>query len=72
MLQEFGIKGNTISISKDSRGSIGLYSKIDGIEVPAANFESYGTIRFIQLLPLIINVLKNEDMEHLNIMILQI
>lgn len=25
MLQEFGIKGNTISISKDSKGSIGLF-----------------------------------------------
>lgn len=35
LLQEFGIKGNTIKLRKDDKGSIRLYSQINGIEVPA-------------------------------------
>lgn len=58
LLQEFGIKGNTINLRKDNKGNIRLYSQINGIEVPAEDFESYGTIRFIQLLPMIINALR--------------
>lgn len=60
--KEFGINSNALGYRADSEGNdVMLCSIFDNnkIAIPAEVFESYGTIRFINEFPLVINALLN-------------
>ena len=63
--EQLGIKGNTFSYQTAEDGQMRLYSVFMGKDgmvlkgLPAELYESYGTIRIINLLPLILMVLYN-------------
>ena len=60
----FGINSNALGYIIDSEnGDAKLYSlfenKSSGKAIPAEMFESYGTIRFVNMFPLVVNALQN-------------
>ena len=60
--KEFGINSNALGYRKDSEGDnsdLCSVFKDRNIVVPAEIFESYGTIRFVNEFPLVVNVLLN-------------
>lgn len=60
MAKEFGINSNELLYVKSEKNNIPiLCSNIEGKPIPSDIFESYGTLRFINIYPLILRALKS-------------